>query len=114
MEQCWVDEWCEWERTVLRHSSDNNNEQALAHLEQSLQQTGSTPCHLVGTRLSVADICVATTLLLQQRHQTTTRKLPPAVQLFCNAHQAHFQSAEEQAKVWEEEQVVSSIQTAST
>ena len=94
-EQCWTEEWCEWERTALRTATDSKTTltAALQHMEHAL--THHSPCHLVGTSWTVADICVATTLMvvvLKKEDASSTVNVPVAVQRFLKAHEPAYQN----------------------
>ena len=78
-----VDEWCEWERTVLRE----NPAKGLAFLEEKL-----SGLHLVPPGDSVADLCVAVTLH-QKACQDQDLSAFPSVQRFLNAHQKGYEAA---------------------
>lgn len=82
-DQLLVDEWYEWERTVLRPASSINQ------LEAAVAQLSS---HLVGSTLSPADIVVAVTLqTVHESHLDHLQKHHPNVQL----HTAGFAKAKE-------------------
>ena len=103
-----VEEWCEWERTVLR---DANNEKqltaALTHLEKGLQ--ASAPAvHLVGHGDSLADVVVAVSLEdLLTKFPTTI--VPPLVELYRKAHRLNLEHAKELAEKMQEEGNTSKI-----
>ena len=78
-----VDEWCEWERTTLRH----DNKTAMDTLNDALQGR----LHLLGHSTTVADICVASTLSTLP----ATTILPPAVEAYRNAHLSSILAAKE-------------------
>jgi arginyl-tRNA synthetase len=113
-----MDEWCEWERSVLRPSaleaaaarnmvgspSTAAMQTCFDALEGALQKQ-PTPVHLVGNALTVADICVATTLLLLLAPPSSSSSsamdestIPMNVRLFLQAHRAAFDSAVAQAE----------------
>lgn len=75
-----IDDWCEWERTQLRHSPVT----ALPRLEQALEKCGGH--HVVNHVTTVADICIASTLHHHQTGETTSYS--PLVQEYmqCHAH----------------------------
>jgi hypothetical protein len=81
LEQAQVDDWCEWERTVLRHDP----KKALPELEAKLQGR----LHLVGHGDTVADLCVLSTL-----DAATVTELPPDVAKYVQAHAAAREAAQ--------------------
>lgn len=87
LEQISIDNWCEWERTQLRHAA--KPAKALEHLETALQAT-STGLHLVGHADSVADVCVATTL-----STLPADSLPLSVAHYLASHQAALDAAKQ-------------------
>jgi arginyl-tRNA synthetase len=87
------DEWCEWERTVLRPALANPKKlaAALQHLEGALQGV-----HLAGTRETLADIVVVSTLVV------LADKLPadwvtayPGIHRMVNSHHTAIETAQE-------------------
>ena len=97
IEDTMVDEWCEWERTILRKSNNNNNNKGLDDLNAKLLLSGGGGRHyLVGHATTVADICVATTLsVLLAVNTTTTTTLPPAVAAYLAFHMPSISAAKE-------------------
>jgi arginyl-tRNA synthetase len=99
MDAARVDEWCEWERTVLRpalllSNSTNWIKDLEAAWQGSVSSSSCSPFHLVGSTLTVADICVATTLCQWLDSQNKTLDtLPRAIQRFASAHQTAHQAA---------------------
>lgn len=120
---------------MLRNTNNNNNVSdgaaTLQHLDQALttapgSSSSSSPCHLVGDAVSVADICVATTLLHARHHALlnnnnaaaavaaveVNKTVPVAVQRFLSAHQEAYDAAVAQATKLQE-QAASSLQSSS-
>lgn len=89
-----IDEWCEWERTHLRHALSDPKAllTALQHLEKALQHS-STGMHLVGHSDTVADVCVVTTL--SSMTTTTTVDVPQAVVRYLHGHEAALNQAKQ-------------------
>ena len=69
-----VDDWCEWERTVLRPAK--KPEACYAHLSTALE---GSPRHVVGHSTTMADIAIVTTLASQEN-------LPPLLTSYVEAH----------------------------
>jgi arginyl-tRNA synthetase len=96
LDQIQVDEWCEWERTVLRSNDVTHGLQQLQ--EYFTSPASKSPSHLVGHgTVTVADICVATTLfrLLLSSSSSVAMESFPAVQIFLNSHKDAFDAAVE-------------------
>ena len=90
------DEWCEWERTVLRPALAKPKKltAALQYLEECCQNSGSG--HLVESHDSLADVVVVSTLVraavdttalpavhrLVTRHQTALQGVQPVIDKF--------------------------------
>jgi len=83
MEQLMQDEWCEWERTVLRNASGNEKKltAALTHLNTSL--AAGSGIHIVGSTTTVADIALCSTL-----NSLSSVTFPTALQRYVQAHAA--------------------------
>ncbi len=79
-EQMMIEEWLEWERTVLRVDPVTG----LAHLAQSLPRP-----QLVGSSLTVADICILTTLSTMD-----AASFPPEVKQYVQIHQSALTTAQ--------------------
>ena len=79
-----VDEWCEWERTKLRHSPIK----ALPHLETALLACGGH--HLVNHTTTVADICVVSALA----SLSSCQELSPVIQAYMQCHESALTSAQ--------------------
>jgi arginyl-tRNA synthetase len=69
-----IDDWCEWERTVLRPAK--KLDACYAHLEKALERH---PRHIVGHATTLADIALVTTL-------STLKNLTPVVATYVAAH----------------------------
>ena len=97
-----VDEWCEWERTVLRSvSNDKQCAAALAHMEASLQ-SGHVAVHLVGHGDSLADVVVVVTLSTVLAAHASSVPVPPLVATYIKAHAHALESARSLATQWQE------------
>lgn len=104
-----VEEWCEWERTVLRAASNEKQMTvALSYLEQGLQ--GSAPAvHLVGHSHSLADVVVSVTLEeVLEKYPTVV--MPDLVELYRKAHQSNLEQAQEIAQKLQDEGNASNLQ----
>ncbi len=94
-----VDEWCEWERTTLRHARKDHDDAnkaltaALQHLDKAL--TLHAGIHLVGHADTVADICMVTTLSSIIHTSNPTIKVPPAVLRYVQGHEAALEQAKQ-------------------
>jgi arginyl-tRNA synthetase len=69
-----IDNWCEWERTVLR--SGKKLDACYAELATALE---GSPRHIVGHATTLADIAIVTTLAIQDN-------LPPGIAGYVAAH----------------------------
>ena len=89
-----VDEWCEWERVVLRPAGGDKKKLATAveTLSAHLALT-TTGIHMVGTADSAADVCIAATLL--NHGNLAIVDLPKTVEIYLQAHQASFDAAKQ-------------------
>lgn len=76
-----VDDWCEWERTVLRRA--NKLDVCYAHLSAALD---GSPRHVVGHSTTMADIAIVTTLASQDH-------LPPLLCAYVEAHKGALAAA---------------------
>ena len=77
-----MDEWCEWERTKLRHAPTK----ALPHLEQALQTCGGH--HLVHHTTTVADISIVSTLA------SLSLEYSPIIQAYLACHAPALEKAQ--------------------
>jgi arginyl-tRNA synthetase len=93
-----VEEWCEWERTVLRPAvaaaaADSTNSKKLTaafkHLETHLVSATVTGIHLVAHADTAADICVVATLT----GTASSDSMPTAVQKYVAAHETSLAAA---------------------
>eukprot|EP00521_Asterionellopsis_glacialis_P009434 CAMPEP_0195287396 /NCGR_PEP_ID=MMETSP0707-20130614/4471_1 /TAXON_ID=33640 /ORGANISM="Asterionellopsis glacialis, Strain CCMP134" /LENGTH=820 /DNA_ID=CAMNT_0040347145 /DNA_START=55 /DNA_END=2517 /DNA_ORIENTATION=+ len=77
-----VDQWCEWERTTLRFAIGNEKKlgKALESLEAAL--TSSKSRHIVGHKMTAADVCVLATLSTIE----SSPAYPPLVKAFISTH----------------------------
>lgn len=86
------DEWCEWERTVLRPALRANPKKlaaALQHLDAALQ--GGV--HLVGQRETLADVVVVSTLATAKEKADLSSF--PALQRLVTSHEPAMEAAQE-------------------
>lgn len=84
LEQMLVDDWCEWERTVLRPAVGTKKiNKALEHLETSISGRS-----VVGSVLSSADISILSTL-----HFAKIEGLPASIASYVKAHSASLNGA---------------------
>lgn len=106
--QAQVDEWCEWERTVLRPTTSKNDEKkldsALQHLSVSLDNAFS-PFHILGQKDTIADVVIVATLTSTS---TSTEKWPSTVLSYVKAHQAALDNAKEALEKYVEKSVTGS------
>lgn len=77
-----MEEWCEWERSKLRHAPTK----ALPHLEQALLTCGGH--HLVHHTTTVADICIVSTLV------SLSVEYSPIIQAYLACHVAALEKAQ--------------------
>ena len=95
------DEWCEWERTVLRVAWQKANKPkggndkpltaALAHLDSRLQLSGGV--WVVPGTFTVADIVLVSTLSSIEASSKT--KFPAAVERYMQAHKSSWTKVQE-------------------
>jgi arginyl-tRNA synthetase len=96
------DEWCEWERTVLKpallpKTNPKKLASALLHLETTLSQP-SAGLHLLGTtHATLADIVVVSTLTTANANATNAidTSAYPSLTRYVNTHQAAITNAQE-------------------
>ncbi|CAB9513415.1 Arginine--tRNA ligase [Seminavis robusta] len=107
-----VDEWCEWERTVLRTAkNDKQVTAALTYLDAAIANKAGPPgpaVHLVGLMDTTADVVVAVTLHeLLEKHSAVA--VPPAVDNYRKAHAVALTHAKALAQQWHDASNVSKI-----
>ena len=111
---CWIDELCEWEQSTLQSElyqllkSTNVTAKLpalLSHIEQTLTAPGASPCYLVQHSLSLADICISTTLwqFLHLYTKSSTEEdllapLSPTMQRYLRTHATGFAAAHKAAQ----------------
>eukprot|EP00591_Stephanopyxis_turris_P003072 CAMPEP_0195507194 /NCGR_PEP_ID=MMETSP0794_2-20130614/696_1 /TAXON_ID=515487 /ORGANISM="Stephanopyxis turris, Strain CCMP 815" /LENGTH=846 /DNA_ID=CAMNT_0040633797 /DNA_START=174 /DNA_END=2714 /DNA_ORIENTATION=+ len=77
-----MDEWLEWEKTVLRGALLDGDVNALSKLEKALESCGGL--YLVGNSLSIVDISIVTTIYHSTK--TTPLPLPPHLSTYLSHH----------------------------
>jgi len=99
-----VDEWCEWERNVLRAAAGNEKQVAacLAQLETALSSKEGA-LHIVGNANSLADVVMVVTLhQILQQHDNQVH-VPLVVATYLAAHELALQNAQRLAQTWHDE-----------
>ena len=91
-DQLLQDDWCEWERTVLRCALDKKKQQgitaALNHLNTRLADSGGGGgIHIIPGNFTVADIAVLSTLYCMDT-KLLKESCPATVQRYLQAHDA--------------------------
>ena len=99
LEQSIVEEWCEWERSVLRHATPGKPayQAALQYLETYLTTSSSAGLHLVGHADTLADVCVLVTLHdhISSSSGGVGGPVPtPAIAKYVQAHENHWAAAQ--------------------
>ena len=90
-DQLMQDQWCEWERTVLRPAQDKKLSAALDHLEKSL--SAGSGIHIVGNTMTVADIVLVSTL-----KSLPNKSFATALNRYMQAHAASWAKVEANLK----------------
>ena len=112
LEDAKMEDWLDWERTNLRHA-DNNKKLSLQHLVDALEHRRKHHHHaamhcLVGRGVSVADVCVVTTLL----SSGNVADLPEIVQEYVQHHKEAFEQAKQAVQEFDTSTTSSSTTTS--
>lgn len=92
-----LDDWCEWERTVLRPATTGtvpDHEAAFDTLTEALR-VSPTGIHIVGHQDSVADVCILATLLQDLSTETLAHvhQKHPLIATYLDAHRDAVEAA---------------------
>jgi arginyl-tRNA synthetase len=92
-----LDDWCEWERTVLRPATTGtvpDHEAAFDTLTEALR-VSPTGIHIVGHQDSVADVCILATLLQDLSAETLAHvhQKHPLIATYLDAHRDAVEAA---------------------
>ncbi|GKY90812.1 hypothetical protein MPSEU_000054000 [Mayamaea pseudoterrestris] len=110
LDQAKMEDWLDWERTELRHSSKLSLQVLIEALEHRRKHHHHSSMHcLVGSNVSVADVCIVTTLL----NDLQTTDLPEIVSDYVKHHAAAFAAAKQAVAEFDDSVALSSNSVAS-